>query len=70
MAGHCPTKCSFEFLPIVSSLDTSFCGICDGLQLFFESKMASDHVEDGSVPHLVFGVVAVELANDGELITH
>ena len=42
-------------------------GSVDGLEVFVESTVASNHVKDGSVARLVFTVVAV-LANDRKLV--
>ena len=43
-------------------------GSVDGAKVFVDSTVASNHVEDGSVAHLVLNVVVVKLANDRELI--
>ena len=43
-------------------------GSVDGVQMFIESTVTSDHVKDGSVARFVLNVVVVELTNDGELI--
>ena len=43
-------------------------GSIDGVKMFVESTVTSDHVKDGSVARFVLNVVVVELTNDGELI--
>ena len=40
----------------------------DGLEVFFESTVVSNHVKDGSVALLALEVVVVMLVNDRELI--
>ena len=39
-------------------------GSADGVEVFVESTVASNHVKDGSVAHLVLNGVVVKLAND------
>ena len=43
-------------------------GSVDGVKMFVEFTVTSDHVKDGSVARFVLYVVVVELTNDGELI--
>ena len=43
-------------------------GTIDGVKMFVESTVTSDHVKDGSVALFVLDVVVVELTNDGEFI--
>ena len=43
-------------------------GSVDGVEVIVESPVASNHVKDGSVAHLVLFAFVVKLANDRELI--
>ena len=43
-------------------------GSVDGVKMFIESTVTSDHVKDGSVALFVLNVVVVELTNDREFI--
>ena len=43
-------------------------GSVDGVQVFVESTVASNHVKDGSVAHLVLVAVVVRLVDNRELI--
>ena len=43
-------------------------GSIDGIKMFIESTVTSDHVKDGSVARFVLNVVVVELTNDGDFI--
>ena len=54
-------NCFFRFLAVQTHLSV---GSVDVVKVFVESTVASNHVEDGSVAHLVLNVVAVKLAND------
>ena len=45
-------------------------GSVDGVGVFVESTVTSNHVKDGSVAHPVLGVAVVELAHDRELIRY
>ena len=54
-------NCPFRFFAVWTLLSV---GSFDGVEVFVESIMASNHGKDGSVAHLVLGVVVVELAND------
>ena len=55
MSGYCPKKCSTVFLILCNTLvgtDLS-AGSADGVEVFIECTVACNHVEDGSVAHLV-----------------
>ena len=43
-------------------------GSVDGIEMFDESTVACNHMEDVSVAHLVLDVVAVKLVNEQKLI--
>ena len=43
-------------------------GSVDGVKMFVESTVTSDHVKDGSVARFVLNVVDVKLTNDEELM--
>ena len=56
------------FLPIFTVVTHLSVGSVDGVEVSVQSTVASNHVKDGSVAHLVLVAVVVRLVDNRELI--